>query len=64
MGAIDGLSDQSVLLPTFTEHRRCWDAMVDESAGRHVRFEISYEGTTLPGDLLRPDASGTLGRPW
>jgi len=59
LAVIDGLPDQSALLPTFTEHRRCWDAAVDESEGRHVRFEIPYEGTTLPGYLLRPDATGT-----
>jgi hypothetical protein len=59
MSAIDGLPDQSVLLPTFTEHRRCWDAMIDESDGRHGRFEFPYEETTLPGYLLRPDATGT-----
>jgi hypothetical protein len=51
MSAIDGLPDQSVLWPTFTEHRRCWDAVIDESDGRHLRFEIPYEGTTLPGYL-------------
>jgi hypothetical protein len=64
LGAVDGLADQSVLLPTFTAHRRCWDAWIDSSEGRHVRFEIPYQGpagssvTTLPGYLLRPDAGG------
>lgn len=61
MGAIDGLpADQAeaVLLPTFRESRRCWEAMID-SSGRHVRLSIPYEDTTLPGWLLRPDATGT-----
>jgi len=65
MGAIDGLADQSGLLPTFAEHRRCWEAVVDNSAGRYVRVSIPYPGpagsgvTSLPGYLLRPDASGS-----
>lgn len=58
LGAVDGLADQSVLTPTFAEHRRCWDGWIDASAGAHVRVEIPYQDTTLPGWLLRPDASG------
>jgi hypothetical protein len=55
---VDGLPDQSVLLPTFREHRACWEAVVDASQGCYVRVAVPYEGTTLPGYLLRPDASG------
>jgi hypothetical protein len=61
MGAIDGLpagEGDAVLLPTFRNSRRCWDAMIDQSGGRFVRVAVPYEGTTLPGYLLRPDASG------
>jgi hypothetical protein len=58
LGAVDGLADQSVLKPTFAEHRRCWDGWIDASAGAHVQVEIPYQDTTLPGWLLRPDASG------
>ena len=61
MGAIDGLptgEGNAVLLPTFRNSRRCWDAMIDASAGRFVSVAVPYEGTTLPGYLLRPDASG------
>ena len=61
MGAIDGLpadEGDAVLLPTFRNSRRCWDAMIDASAGRFVRVEVPYENTTLPGYLLRPDAGG------
>jgi hypothetical protein len=61
MGAIDGLPPEqgdAELLPTFRESRRCWDAMIAASQGRHVRLDIPYEDTTLPGYLLRPDASG------
>lgn len=60
--AVDGITggkDTSALLPTFRSHRACWDGVVDCSAGAHVRVEIPYEKTTLPGYLLRPDATGT-----
>ena len=52
------MADQSVLLPTFREHRRCWEQVVDASQGRFVRMQVRYEDTTLPGYLLRPDATG------
>jgi hypothetical protein len=55
---VDGLPDQSVLLPTFREHRACWEAVVDASQGCYARVAVPYEGTTLPGYLLRPDATG------
>jgi hypothetical protein len=54
----DGLADQSVLLPTFGEHHSCWEKFIDASQGRFVRVQVPYEGTTLPGYLLRPDATG------
>jgi hypothetical protein len=55
---VDGLADQSVLLPTFREHRSCWEKVVDASQGTFVRVQVPYEGTTLPGYLLRPDGTG------
>ncbi len=55
---VDGFADQSVLLPTYRNHRRCWDAMIAESEGRFVPVAVPYEGTTLPGFMLRPDATG------
>jgi hypothetical protein len=61
MGAVDGLpaaEGDAVLLPTFRKSRRCWDAVIDASAGRFVRVAVPYEGTSMPGYLLRPDASG------
>lgn len=58
LGAVDGLADQSVLGPTFAEHRRCWDGWIDAADGAHVRVEVPYEGATMPGWLLRPDSSG------
>lgn len=58
LGALDGLPDQSVLDPTFAASERCWNAWIDAAAGAHVRVDVPYEGSTLPGWLLRPDASG------
>jgi dienelactone hydrolase len=58
LSMVDGLADQSVLLPTFRKQQRCWEAVIDASQGRFVRVPVPYEGTTLPGYLLRPDDSG------
>jgi hypothetical protein len=55
---IDGMADQSVLLPTFRTHQACWEKVIDASAGRFVRVQVPYEDTTLPGYLLRPDDTG------
>jgi hypothetical protein len=55
---VDGLADQSVLLPTFRRGRACWEQVIDASAGRFVRLPVPFAGTTMPGYLLRPDASG------
>ncbi len=55
---VDGLADTSVLLPTFRQHRACWEKVVDASRGRFVRVQVPYEDTTLPGYLLRPDDTG------
>ncbi|NVJ19993.1 dipeptidyl aminopeptidase [Myxococcus sp. AM011] len=56
---VTGLADPGVLAPTFALHRRCWDAVVAHSEGCFLRVEVPYEEGTLPGYLLRPDASGT-----
>ena len=55
---VDGLADQTVLLPTFHEHRKSWDAVVDASEGCSIPVDVPYESATLPGYLLRPDNSG------
>jgi hypothetical protein len=55
---VDGLADQSVLLPTFREGQSCWEQVVDASQGRSVRMQVPYEDTLLPGYLLRPDDTG------
>ncbi len=60
---VDGVSTstdaESELLATFRSHRQAWDAFVDCSQGAHLQVEVSYEDGSLPGYLLRPDASGT-----
>jgi len=50
--------DRDGLLDAFHAHRECWDAFVDSFGGAHVRIDVPYEDTTLPGYLLRPDATG------
>jgi hypothetical protein len=57
---IDGLPDDSALVPTFRHHRACWEAFVSASRGKHVRFDIAYENTALPGYLFRPDSTGAV----
>jgi hypothetical protein len=59
--AVDELStaaDSADLLTTFRAHRNCWDAVIDCSDGAFVSVPVRYETTSLPGYLLRPDASG------
>lgn len=56
---VDGMPDDSVLLPTFRLHRACWDAFIDSAGGAHLRLDAAYaDGAPMPGYLLRPDASG------
>jgi len=55
---VDGMPDESVLLPTFRLHRECWDRFISSSQGRHLPIAVPYEGDSMPGYLLRPDASG------
>lgn len=59
--AVDGLTtgeDEAAITAMFKRHRAAWDLFIDASEGRHVRVDIPYEETTLPGYLLRPDATG------
>ncbi len=55
---VDGLADQSVLLPTFRRGRECWEQVIDASAGRFIRVQVPCGDIMLPGYLLRPDDSG------
>lgn len=56
--AVQGLDDDSQLVPTFTAHRRCWDQFARrwEPALEHVA--IPYENATMPGYFLKVDDSG------
>lgn len=63
--SVDGYTtqpDSPQLLESFRAHRACWDAFIDCGKGVHVRLDVPFEGTTLPGYLLRPDASGAKRR--
>jgi hypothetical protein len=55
---IDGLDDQSQLLPLFLKHRENWDEFIALSGGRFLPLNVPYEGDSMPGYLLRSDASG------
>ncbi|MTD12620.1 dipeptidyl aminopeptidase [Nakamurella sp. YIM 132087] len=58
---VDGLTveeDSDRLGDAFRRHREAWDAFIDCSDGAHLAVAVPYEGTTLPGYLLRPDSSG------
>ena len=56
---IDGMPNETVLLPTFRRHRECWDGFIASSEGRHLAVAIPYEGDSMPGYLLRPDTTAT-----
>ena len=42
-GLVDGLADQTVLLPTFREHRSCWEKWSTPREGCFVRVQVPYE---------------------
>jgi hypothetical protein len=63
LAMVDGLADQSALLPTFREQQRCWEAVIHASQGRFVRVPVPYEGSTLPG-LMGEGAVEALNRGW
>lgn len=56
--SLSELEDEKAPLSAFRAHRSCWDEFVDCSGGAHLRVEVPYGKGTLPGYLLRPDASG------
>ncbi|MDI9916231.1 prolyl oligopeptidase family serine peptidase [Rhodococcus sp. IEGM 1379] len=61
VNAVDGLRDDSVLVPTFRHHRQAWDRFVDTTAQPVERVRIPYEDITLPGYFFRPP--GDVRRP-
>jgi hypothetical protein len=55
---VDGMTDRSVLLPTFRAHRDTWDRFVAASEGAHLPVSVPYQGDVMPGYLFRPSADG------
>ena len=51
--AVDSAGDD-VRLEVFREHRAAWDGFIDTTVYSAERVEIPYEGTSLPGYLIRP----------
>jgi hypothetical protein len=58
MDGLVGADDGAALTKTFRAHRDCWDGFIEASQSRFVPVSVPYEGTMLPGWLLRPDDSG------
>lgn len=61
LNSVDGLSDDSILAPTFRHHRAAWDRFVDTTSTLVERVQIPYEGITMPGYFFRP--AGEVRRP-
>jgi hypothetical protein len=58
LSSVDGTKDPDTLLrPTFAEHRRCFDADAELLNPPAERVDIPYEGATMPGYLFRPSTS-------
>ena len=60
VNAIDGLDSTDQLLPTFRAHRVAWEGFVANTRWPVERIDIPYEGTSMPGWIFRPDASGAV----
>lgn len=55
---LDGTPDPSRFVPTWEEHRDCFDEAAALFDPPFEKVEIPYEGTSLPGYLLKVDGSG------
>lgn len=58
-GALDGTSDPGRMLPTWREHRECFDRFCELSDPPVEQLEIPYEGAKLKGWLFAADATGS-----
>ncbi len=58
LGLIDSSKDPSRMMPTWEQHRSCWDHFVDLTDPAGERIAIPYKGTTLPGYFFSVDRSG------
>ncbi|MFH1037300.1 MAG: alpha/beta fold hydrolase [PVC group bacterium] len=52
---VDGTDDPGRLLPTWKEHRECWDEFCGRLSPPAEKVEIPYENVPMPGYLFRPD---------
>ena len=60
VNAIDGLDSTDQHLPTFRAHRVAWEGFVANTRWPVERIDIPYEGTSMPGWIFRPQASGAV----
>ncbi len=58
---LDGTSDPSRFVPTWKEHRECFDEAASRFDPPFEKVQIPYEDTTLPGYLLKADSSDRPG---
>jgi len=56
--SLDGTSDPERLLPTWREHRDCFDRFGERRDPPVEHLEIPYEGTKLKGYFFAVDAAG------
>ncbi len=57
--AVEGLKDESPLVPTFNQHRRCWDEFAKRCQPALEQVEIPYGEHKMPGYFCKVDDSGT-----
>jgi hypothetical protein len=58
LSSVDGTKDPAALLtPTFTEHRRCFDAYAELLDPPAEKVDIPYQGSAMPGYLFRPSTA-------
>ena len=62
VNAVYGLGSIEQQLPTFHAHRAAWEGFVATTRWPVERIDIPYEGTSMPGWIFRPDASGAARR--
>jgi prolyl oligopeptidase family protein len=60
VNAVSALGDTEQLLPTFRAHRAAWEGFVATTRWSVERIDIPYEGTSMPGWIFQPDASGAV----
>jgi hypothetical protein len=61
---VDGLADQSVLLPTFRQHRSCWEKVIDASQGATFGCRSPMRGPRCRATCSGRTARERPGRRW